>query len=40
MMGVKTVSQMRENLALMEQGPLSKEEIKRVEYIGQYVYNH
>ncbi len=40
MMGVKTVSQMRENLALMELGPLSKEEIKRVEYIGQYLYNH
>lgn len=39
MMGVKTVSQMRENLALMELGPLNNEEIKRVEYIGQYVYN-
>lgn len=34
MMGVKTVSQMRENLALMELGPMRKEEIERVERIG------
>ncbi|MCK5101603.1 MAG: aldo/keto reductase [Cyclobacteriaceae bacterium] len=40
MMGVKNVSQMRENLALMELGPMRKEEIERVGRIGQYVYDH
>ena len=39
MMGVKTISQMRENLALMELGNMKKEEIERVERIGQYIYH-
>ena len=40
MMGVKNAYQLRENLALMEIGSMRKEEIERVERIGEYIYNH
>ena len=38
MMGVKTMDQMRENLAVMEQGALTAEEMERVRMIGKRVY--
>ena len=38
MMGAKNISQMRENLALLDEGPLSREEMERVRMIGKLVY--
>jgi aryl-alcohol dehydrogenase-like predicted oxidoreductase len=38
MMGAKNMQQMRENLAVLEQGPLSGEEMERVRMIGKLVY--
>jgi predicted aldo/keto reductase-like oxidoreductase len=38
MMGAKTMDQMRENLAVLEQGPLTAEEMERVRKIGKLVY--
>jgi aryl-alcohol dehydrogenase-like predicted oxidoreductase len=38
MMGAKDIAQMRENLAVLEQGPLSDEEMARARLIGGYNY--
>jgi aryl-alcohol dehydrogenase-like predicted oxidoreductase len=38
MMGAKNIEQMRDNLAVLEQGPLSGEEMERVRRIGRLVY--
>jgi aryl-alcohol dehydrogenase-like predicted oxidoreductase len=38
MMGAKTVEQMRENLAVLEKGPLTEKELHRVQFIGEHVY--
>ena len=38
MMGAKTMDQMRENLAVLEQGRLTAEEMERVRMIGKRVY--
>ncbi len=38
MMGAKNIEQMRENTALLEQGPLTVEEMERVRKIGNLVY--
>jgi aryl-alcohol dehydrogenase-like predicted oxidoreductase len=38
MMGAKNMQQMRENLAVLDQGPLSGEEMERVRMIGELVY--
>ena len=38
MMGAKTIEQMRENLAAIDLGPLSDEEMIRMRKIGDYVY--
>ncbi len=38
MMGAKNVEQMRENLKVLEQGPLTEEEMDRVTRIGKHVY--
>jgi aryl-alcohol dehydrogenase-like predicted oxidoreductase len=38
MMGAKTQVQMRENLKVLEQGPLSEEELVRIKAIGRHVY--
>jgi aryl-alcohol dehydrogenase-like predicted oxidoreductase len=38
MMGAKNIAQMRENLMVLEQGPLSGEEMERVRGIGKRVY--
>ena len=38
MMGAKTIEQMRENAALLEQGPLTVDEMERVRKIGKLVY--
>ena len=38
MMGAKTMEQMGENLNVLEQGPLTEEEMGRVTRIGKYVY--
>lgn len=38
MSGVKTVEQMRENLALLDAGPLSPDEMARARRIGDFVY--
>ncbi len=38
MMGAKSASQMRENLAVLAQGPLTGEEMERVRAIGRHVY--
>ncbi len=36
--GPKTVEQMRENLAVLDQGPLNEQEMKKVRKIGEYLY--
>lgn len=38
MMGAKNIEQMRENLEVLEKGPLTDEELQRVQLIGKYVY--
>ncbi|WP_319405505.1 aldo/keto reductase [uncultured Desulfosarcina sp.] len=38
MMGAKTLEQMRENLAVLDQGALTAEEMERVRMIGKLVY--
>lgn len=38
MTGTKTVEQMRENLAVLEQGPMSDEELQRMRRIGDHIY--
>ena len=38
MMGAKSIEQMRENLAVLDQGPLTAEEMERVQRIGRFVY--
>lgn len=38
MMGARNAEQMRENLAMLEQGPLTEEEMARVQIIGRHVY--
>jgi aryl-alcohol dehydrogenase-like predicted oxidoreductase len=38
MMGAKTTEQMRENLTVLEQGPLTEEEMERVQGVGLHVY--
>jgi aryl-alcohol dehydrogenase-like predicted oxidoreductase len=36
--GPKTIDQMRENLDVIERGPLNEEEMKRMQRIGDYLY--
>jgi len=38
MMGARTIEQMRENLATIDMGPLSDEEMIRMRKIGDYIY--
>ena len=38
MMGAKNIEQMRENVAVLEQGPLTEAEMERVRMIGKLVY--
>jgi aryl-alcohol dehydrogenase-like predicted oxidoreductase len=38
MMGAKSTEQMRENLAVLDQGALTAEEMERVRMIGKRVY--
>jgi aryl-alcohol dehydrogenase-like predicted oxidoreductase len=38
MTGAKTVGQMRENLAVIESGPMSEDELLRIRRIGDHVY--
>lgn len=38
MMGARNEGQMRENLAVLDQGPLTGEEMERVKMIGRHVY--
>jgi len=38
MMGAKNVDQMRENLAVLESGPMAPEELERMKKIGDIVY--
>ena len=38
MMGAKTIAQMRENLKVLAQGPLTEAELTRVKTIGRHVY--
>lgn len=38
MMGAKDIGQMRENLAVLDQGPLTGEEMERVRMVGKLVY--
>ncbi len=38
MMGTRNIDQMRENLSVLEKGPLSEEEMERMREIGDYVY--
>ena len=40
MMGIKNSDQLRENMAIIEMGKLDKEELKRIEHVGKYVYDH
>lgn len=40
MMGAKTGEQLRENLKVLDEGPLSEAEMERVRKIGAYVYSH
>jgi aryl-alcohol dehydrogenase-like predicted oxidoreductase len=39
MMGARSLEQMRENLAVLEQGPLNETEMARVRRIGKHVYS-
>ena len=36
--GIKNLDQLRENLTFLQMRSYSKEEIKRVEMVGEYVY--
>jgi predicted aldo/keto reductase-like oxidoreductase len=38
MMGAKNMEQMRENLSVLDQGPMMEEELIRMRRIGDYVY--
>jgi predicted aldo/keto reductase-like oxidoreductase len=38
MMGARTIEQMRENLATLDQGPMTEAEINRMRRIGDYVH--
>jgi aryl-alcohol dehydrogenase-like predicted oxidoreductase len=38
MMGAKNIEQMRANLEGLENWPLTDEEMKRIQFIGKYVY--
>lgn len=38
MMGAKNTAQMRENLAVLDQGPLSIDELERIRRLGDYVH--
>ncbi|MBC2711085.1 MAG: aldo/keto reductase [Desulfosarcina sp.] len=38
MMGAKSTAQMRENLAVLEKGPMTEAELERVRMIGKHVY--
>ncbi len=38
MMGAKNVEQMRENLVVLEKGPLTEKELQRILFIGKHVY--
>ncbi len=38
MMGAKTLDQMRQNLAVLDQGPLTTPELERIRRIGNHVY--
>jgi predicted aldo/keto reductase-like oxidoreductase len=38
MTGARTIDQMRENLGVLEQGPMSDEELARMRRIGDYIY--
>ena len=38
MMGVKSIEQLRENLEVLEKGPLTGKELERMKFIGQHVY--
>lgn len=38
MTGVKTVEQMRQNLGVLEQGPMTKDELVRMRRIGDHIY--
>ncbi len=38
MMGSKSAEQMRENLAVLERGPLTEKELQPVQFIGKHVY--
>lgn len=38
MMGARTLEQMRENLSVLEQGPMTEEELDRMRKIGDHVY--
>ena len=38
MMGAKSAEQMRENLEVLEKGPLAEKELDRVQFIGKHVY--
>lgn len=39
MTGTRTVEEMRENLAILEQGPMTDEELERMRRIGDYIYD-
>jgi len=38
MMGARSIEQMRENLATLDQGPMTEEELNRMRRIGDFVY--
>ncbi len=38
MMGAKSIEQMRENLAVLKDGPLTERELEHVQVVGQRVY--
>ena len=38
MMGAKNIKQMRENLTTLDKGPMSEQEIRRMNKIGEYLY--
>ena len=40
MMGARNIQQMRENLDILDQGPLSEDETDRMVRIGNYIYSH
>ncbi len=38
MMGAKNMEQMRENLKVLDQGPLSDHELERIHSVGRHLY--